>query len=651
MRHKDTKFLIVFNTIECSRCHAKRIRGVTCPDCGATPAGWEIDYHLLRRRKLIAGVEDLLNTSPGIETETVQLTGADQLSESCSQLMAELISALREITQPEGTGEPLRQLVVDFVAFRHRVVRAQNRRPYLALGRLAKAVLDEIEQVIRHYLAVLSAAKPIDAQQHASLAQRHIDLAQDAVDDFLAYQADLERVDYSSVGSLLSSALMIKMARDGQSITELIETAEARVQALLNVEDGSAVGIQFVLADFLCALDMDQERFTRIFVDAHSTLVKDPKRLARIAAESPQLVEYFLDSQVSAFNSAWNARSAINNVQTLRQAVQAVLSLHTALLEGPGAVLTRVLLLASGHKQAPYSKLRDGHATEDIRKARLYPQIAPLLEGLDDHLRTAQSHERVRFTDHSVIATANRRSVELQNDDLADRVLQGLESVLAGVLALRQAFAVAGVTVDDAGLGTDLGLELLELARISLQMLTERDVNVELREDRELFIEIFGDPGDWHLTSLVAALGPVLDQADRFTLINADGERRILTGPTQPFRTPSPADEFQKQLRFISICTQLQLNGDPAITRRQIRKWCANMALAALVAVLHNEVPAITSARQIRAMVDLARLTADPELEAVLRQCSGWLGRRNNTDRVIEGLGSWATDDVDWRSL
>jgi hypothetical protein len=121
-----------------------------------------------------------------------------------------------------------------------------------------------------------------------------------------------------------------------------------------------------------------------------------------------------------------------------------------------------------------------------------------------------------------------------------------------------------------------------------------------------------------------------------------------LTGPTTPFRTPTPPDEFGKQLRTITISLQLRHNGSPAITERQIRKWCANKALEVLVLAGNDPSTVAISARQVRSLVALAQASNDPQLEAALRRCSRWLGFRDNTDDVTALLQPWANDDVDW---
>jgi hypothetical protein len=120
------------------------------------------------------------------------------------------------------------------------------------------------------------------------------------------------------------------------------------------------------------------------------------------------------------------------------------------------------------------------------------PRLAPLLEGLDDHLRTAKSHHTVRYTERSVIATtASRRSLEYDHDHLIDLVLEGVESTLACMLALRQALDQAGVDVDDEALPEGIGIPLVELVAITLSLLTGVDTQVTMNDD-EILVEVVG---------------------------------------------------------------------------------------------------------------------------------------------------------------
>ena len=127
-------FSIRFQTVTCARCSTRRIRGVTCPDCGLRTAEWEIDQNLLKRRHLVAGLQEKLDVRPEIDpAKPGQLT--DEVFEEFSDLLDPLFTGIQEVNQPEGTGEALSRFTDDFVDLRTRIERTQHRRPYIAFSR------------------------------------------------------------------------------------------------------------------------------------------------------------------------------------------------------------------------------------------------------------------------------------------------------------------------------------------------------------------------------------------------------------------------------------------------------------------------------------------------------------------------------------
>jgi hypothetical protein len=150
------------------------------------------------------------------------------------------------------------------------------------------------------------------------------------------------------------------------------------------------------------------------------------------------------------------------------------------------------------------------------------------------------------------------------------------------------------------------------------------------------------------MTALVAGISRAFDNTP-FRFTNTSGaEQRVLTGNTRLFNTPKADDEFGQQFRLISICTDLRLNGSPAITSAQLRKWSAFMALQGVKEAAQGVAQPAAVGRQLRMMIGLAQKTNDPELETTLRRCQRWLRLRDNTDELFADIQPWATNPVDW---
>jgi hypothetical protein len=652
MSKKPGAFSIRFQTITCERCSTKRIRGVTCPACGQRAAEWEIDQDMLKRRRLVGGLLDKLDARPETEPPAPwQLT--DEVFQEFLDLHDPLFNGLQEVNQPDGTGEALSRFTDDFVDLRTRIERTQHRRPHIALAISAASGIHHIEQVLRHYLAALQVPTPIEAQRHGDQAQSHLDQAGNAAAALAERRDSLDQIEISSSGAMLHSMLAARMERTGETPLEMFANAEGRVAELLSIQPNTGYELPFLLAEDIASVELDAARFTKTYVEAFHLLHQHASQLAAIAQATPELIVDLVDAQISIFDSCWKGFHSIRNAQTTRQAAEAMLDLQSELVEAPGALVVRTFLLVLGLKTKPYAKLKAGNATEDLRDARRDPRLAPLLEGLDDHLRTAKSHHTVRYTERSVIATtASRGSLEYDHDHLIDLVLEGLESTLACMLALRQALDQAGVDVDDETLPEEMGIPLVELAAITLGIITGVDTHVTIN-DGEILVEVVGDLQSG-LVSLAVALGPALSEARRFRIVHEhEGRTRELTGPTTAIRSWSKrADDFDDQLQLMRLCLRLRVNGVRAVDRDQLRTWSSAMAIDALhersLGSAESRAVIVETSRRIRCLIQLAQEAGDPELEALMRESMRWVRTNVGNQTVVERLNRWRFAGVDW---
>ena len=636
---RDRGFKIKYQVIDCDGCSASRFRGIACPDCGRRPADGEIDQELQhRRRELAAAREDrAASDSAGQPRMLIDETVFEEILD----LVPRLVPALRQAAEPRGHATDLRRLIQDLVVIRHRLALATERRPYIEVIRAATVVMRELEQAVVSYLDALTVAVPLQAQTHADRAQQHLNRSANAVNDVLDQLEAARAVDLSSVPAMLTSLLEVQLQESGTDAVGMVAAADARLVELLKVSRPEA-GLQLALAEGVTALEFDRSRLTRIVVDAYTAFMAAGPELARLAVAEPELIQDFVDVQVGAFNSSWNAMHAVQNAHTVRQATEALLDVNVTLLEAPGAFFARILLLATGHKHSSYAKLKAGNATEHLRTLRAArPALAPLLEGIDDHLRTAKGHYQVAYTDDDITTTASGVTRTMTLVDLHDLVLTGVESVMACAVALTQALADLGVDLDPVALTLALGVSPVQLAEISVRLIAQTDTNVYLAGD-ELVVELADTPRGFHLTSLVAALGPVLNVAPRFRVVDY-GTDRTLTGPTSPF-LDKPRTEFAKQLRLIHLSMDSQLNGAPSISPEQVRVWASHWAISSVTT------GDAESMRQLRDLTRLAQQIQDPELEAAMRRCRRWVSRQEGDLELVQTLRSWRFDGPDWEA-
>lgn len=639
---RDRGFKITFQVIDCDRCKATRIRGVPCPDCGRRPAEWEIDQDLQhRRRELTAARNDL---SAGDETETPDTSSLvdETVLDEILELVPRLVPALRRAAEPRGDATDVRQLVQDLVAIRRLLTRSKERRPYVEIARAAATVVRELEQAILHYLDAMTAAVPLQAQTHADQAQQHLDRSAAAMNETRDGLEAARSIDMSSVAAMAMSLLELQLKQSGKDAIGMVAAADVRLVELLGVSKPEA-GLQLALCEGVTALEFDRARLTQTVVAAYAAFKAAGPELARLAAAEPQLVEDFVDVQVAAFNSSWNAMHAVQNAQTVRQAIEALLDVNTGLLEAPGAFFARTLLLITGQKQSSYAKLKTGYATEHLRSLQAArPELAMLLVGIDDHLRTAKSHYQVTYTDEAIITVARGETRTTTLVDLHDLVLTGVESVTACVVALTQAFAELNIRFDPVELTHALGVEPVDLAEMSVRILAQTDASVYVTSN-ELIVELTNTPQNIHLTSVVAALGPILNEAPRFRIVDHETNRTLI-GPTLPF-LDNPQGQFAEQLRVIKVSLDSKLNEHPCMNRDQFRVWASNWILQFLTT------GDVESMRQLRELSWLAQETGDAELEAVIRRCRRWVHRQEGDPELLEILRRWRFEGPDWEAV
>jgi hypothetical protein len=137
---------------------------------------------------------------------------------------------------------------------------------------------------------------------------------------------------------MLTSLLEVQLQQSGTDAVGMVAAADARLVELLKVSQPEA-GLQLALAEGVTALEFDRARLTRIVVDAYTAFMAAGPELAQLAATEPELIQDFVDVQVGAFNSSWNAMHAVQNAHTVRQATEALLDVNVTLLEAPGGLL------------------------------------------------------------------------------------------------------------------------------------------------------------------------------------------------------------------------------------------------------------------------------------------------------------------------
>lgn len=641
------RFDIPYRRIECARCQATRVRGLACPDCGRLPDTWEIDDHAQRRQQVVPRLERLMDEQPSAASWRSLEQFRHEVFEELQPILPTLFRAIRSFVQGDDDGAGLEAAIAGFVQLRERIRRVDCRRPFLLLARTTGGIVDEIEQMLRCYLGALTANVPLRAQQLAEDAQTHINRAAAHLDAFnTRADADSDLVDTTSSALLIESIYANYMARTEATLEQVLAQGEQRIADLLGVPGNTEAGLQLLLFEDYAAANLDHDRFLGTIAAAHRLFITHGAELVRLTAASPELLQDYVDVQIGVFNSAWRIIHTTSTAQTDRQVIEAALDLEVELVEGAGALITRLLLLLVGHKTTTYSNLKKGNATDDLRTARQHrPDLEPLLAGLDGDIRNAKAHRQVQYAGSTVTITPRSGSRTIEVEELLDILLKGIESMLACLVALRQALADLHIHAHDENFLHDIGVSTIDLSEIALRLMTGAETTIDV-DQSNLVIDLVGDIGTWSLFSLVASLGPLLNEHDGYRLTHTDGSTsRTVSGPTDPYRGGTPAQEFDKQLRCIRVALTSRLNDQPWLNRDQLRKWAAVKATDAL------HMPDLRQAmRQTRSLVTLAHEAGDHDLEQLMRDCMRWQRLGESDLHVVDRLQPWVASDIDWEA-
>lgn len=152
---------------------------------------------------------------------------------------------------------------------------------------------------------------------------------------------------------------------------------------------------------------------------------------------SPDFGDDLRRLQLELFDSGVACQRSIAEATHIRQAARAVVELHASMVESAGVLVGAPLLTAAGQKTAPYASLRRGNATGLVSDAQKNADIAGLFAGLDTHVRTAQAHRRITYGDAAVGTDLKSGQREYDYDGLVDMTFEAMESILAGLMAIK----------------------------------------------------------------------------------------------------------------------------------------------------------------------------------------------------------------------
>lgn len=642
-----------FALVKCGRCAAQRVRGVVCPDCCVRPEWWEIDGTRQRRQRVVTAALDALDRVPAPRSLRPECAH-DEILAPMRAWLDRFLAALPAAIAPAGDEEALHRAVEEFVGLRADAAAVPRLRPWLPLVDATSEAVAHLDDVARAFLRAVAAETPIEAQEAAAEAQRHLDQAGNVLADLGAAQARWNRATVSNAVDELIPGLTIEARRAAGAHTLLdLEAAGATdYHRLTGQECPNGFGVLVELLILQVNNIYDSTRFWETVGEAYWRLTARPGRLQALL-ESSAFRSDLRDALVRTYDSGQQAEVLLQASLHPRQHVGAVLGIAHALFESLGKRHTAALLSVTGRRFRRYDEIRDNDAS-GLHSQAQQAGIGSLLTGLDPVVRGAQAHLEWALDDNDGVVLHNR-GVErrMSFGELIDHVLNGQETVLALTLAATCAAAARGTDdLIDADFLLECGVSDTAYTAMLARCLGLSNVVVEeARIAARVQWRILGraDPEVRPMNVAMALLVALPGHVDELALTAHSPERQAtVEGPTDCWRSwrESPTD-VGKQRAFIEACTLWRIDGLPLLTQEQVRKW---MAVETLQAMQLGYPAAIAPLRGLRA---IALKTQDHELAATVKHCISWVRQAAMNDSLsqdqrgaINRLSIWGEANV-----
>ncbi|NEB76432.1 hypothetical protein G3I40_14540 [Streptomyces sp. SID14478] len=651
------RFTLSFSLIDCARCGISRIRGVSCADCNASPAQWELDGQTARRRTAVQAAKEALEIvpSPLPAAASLALNDIQELIQRLQAWMPQFFAALHALSRGDENAVDDARSAAEAIAAEHYLLKETPRhRPWISIVARSEGCVACMVQMVHGYLCAMEATTSLEAQRQADTAQQQLDSAAErlaAFSDELNFMELLLSTDplEGQLAHLLRQAMQQYSC---DSVLDLNAAAERTLKELVGraPAPGHSLGLQFSLQNLAMEVYSDGPRFRSLVADSFTLFSQDPERLSALASD-PAFLPDVQAAVLELFDASVQAKNAARTPAFMRQAGRALVDLNASLVEGPGQITAIALLLAGGHKSRPYRKLRQEDATAVLKSARSHTTLRLLLHGFDLDLRNAQAHRMTRYVETGVTFETRTASSHVSRADLVDCALAACESSLGCLLGMLLALAQEGVGFDAGGYQA-LGVSADAMAAAMLTV--QGCVDVVVHEDSDAWHVVLTAPPSQQLMTLVAGVGTLLPDFIKTMTLEAQGADRIrlLTGPTALLHAFSRGDVDGDNfgIATIRMYRTWTIDGTPCIDQATVRRWTAHQVGA--VSPFGTEHNPVLRLRSLRA---LARELDDTALVEALTGEIRFARLGNDAGpsaiRSKQQMAVWAAAPVEWNQV
>lgn len=541
----------------------------------------------------------------------------------------EAISELAEHPESDTAAEALTELLTRLASIREAVAATVVRRPMVALWRAVASTVDSLQLAIDQYLAAFSAGSPSAARSSAADAQRAIDAAaasaSDAsrVIDRLGRYGDLT----GSAAENFSSFALDVFEESGAPDIVGLDAMGAEIYRSITGHESCPTGFGaalFLTATYARSI-LDEHRYMACAQSVFESL--QSSRASRGLAENADWWSSFRSATREMVDSAHELETVIQGASgSDRLEVRGMIRFAAQMIERIAPVFVSTVLVGAMRKDWRSLVRRDAGALVDLARQA---GLQDLLVGFDRALRNADAHGSFEVEDHVISFSAVGREYDaLTRDELADRVLACLESLLALHAGIASSLMADGVPIEKFEGALDDAWSPEEKMSAVLAMNGIFGVSIEISNET---LEVRGRSNRLLRKPVTTAahLHPHWPTDLQFVRVSIEDPEMVVQveGPARLVREWNTADGLRKETAMIALLAEWRINGQRVANRPQIRRWTARRA----------EIARQGEGGEVGALIDLAVTLNDRKLERALKSLSQ--------------TGDWTSELVRWYGM
>jgi hypothetical protein len=538
----------------------------------------------------------------------------------------DFLAALAQLTHARDD-QPLLSAMRSLGTIKVATGTSRRLRPWLQLWKAHDQLLEDLEEVARQYLTAFGADSPLIAQRAAQQAQSALDRASSRMGAFNEERSRQQRVEAAGTPEEAAAVLVGEtlLATGAKNILEFDKAGQAayrRITGSSVCPPGIGTALQISIAQVLPLVDEDE--FWRV-VEGTWQVVDERRDRFRTAVQSSQWLNDFRSATGRAHDVAAVYGSALASAARPRHAARAMLDLTHGLIEG-SAKRHLATLLSCVLPRKRYEHLRSQDVGGMLNTAG-QQSLSHLLGGVDRTIRIAKAHEEWDVDGDVVILRSRETTLKMDMEELADKMLTALESVVAMSTGITLAAATEGVPLEQLHPIENLDVEWDAAIAITLAFAGWADVEVDGENDSLHVMAVAPDPGVLAepLRSVVMTAPHVPPRFNRalFEVDDRDGRTLTIEGPMEPMRRWSSSEEgLTKDALFWEVAHSWTVDGVPRLSLDHVRKCAANAASATLNLDLREAV------QNLGILRGLAQRIGDDELDLALRRLMGSMRNR-----------------------